>query len=728
MGTVTSYTAAKIDEIINSHNHGNTVPSEHLTNKSAHDEIIPWADVVSSSAVGDGVTDDTDVLNTFIAINRFVRFTSGTYKVGELVIPANTTILMDRGAKFVAKVFTSAGPVISLRGNDIILDGVKVDGNRANQTIGNIDLVRSDAIITRLTIRNGEFYNGNAYGLVSRSFAVTDLTIVNNYIHDLNAYGITYQAGTTRAFVSNNYIKDAIGNGIQFFHASVEANFDLVISENIIEGATICPIEIQRGRRAVIANNVCRLGGANGISSGTCSEQTIVGNVIEDQTKWGLEIQGDFGGNDITVTGNMVRNCGIGAVINPGSLGEMTNVIFSDNVLENLTSTDATLGYGRGIVVFGAKGVIVSNNTVINPLAEAILVGPKLGAGSGLAGAEDVMVTGNFIKFTTARRADLGLAPIGIRVTESKRTSVIGNHIMTAVDLSAVSNRGPITVTGNPVDDCVIIDNICVATTAAAALNTGISVGQAGTVVDGIHVGRNIIRNFNQGIATALGGTLSNVRVFSNRTEECPTPYAVSTGHSLDLFERNAQVDGDFTATGNLAHTGVALGFFGKTPTSKRGLTDDLKQTLVDYGLLTGGGNTPLNLGGSLTANNGIFNGTQVSINGVGARLRLGDGVNATFISTLAGSPEIRVEPNAVELLRLSSAALTMTEGKNIAVGATTGTKIGTAAAQKLGFFGATPIAQPAANPDTTNALLSDLEIEINQIKALLRSLGLMAT
>lgn len=38
----------------------------------------------------------------------------------------------------------------------------------------------------------------------------------------------------------------------------------------------------------------------------------------------------------------------------------------------------------------------------------------------------------------------------------------------------------------------------------------------------------------------------------------------------------------------------------------------------------------------------------------------------------------------------------TLEDGANIAVGATTGTEIGTAASQKLGFFGATPVVQPA--------------------------------
>lgn len=43
------------------------------------------------------------------------------------------------------------------------------------------------------------------------------------------------------------------------------------------------------------------------------------------------------------------------------------------------------------------------------------------------------------------------------------------------------------------------------------------------------------------------------------------------------------------------------------------------------------------------------------------------------------------------------------------------------------GFYGKTPVTQPAANPDTSGATLADLEAEVNQLKALLRSVGLMA-
>lgn len=45
-----------------------------------------------------------------------------------------------------------------------------------------------------------------------------------------------------------------------------------------------------------------------------------------------------------------------------------------------------------------------------------------------------------------------------------------------------------------------------------------------------------------------------------------------------------------------------------------------------------------------------------------------------------------------------------------------------------LGFYGATPVTQPAANADTSGAALAALETEVNQLKATLRALGLLAT
>jgi hypothetical protein len=79
------------------------------------------------------------------------------------------------------------------------------------------------------------------------------------------------------------------------------------------------------------------------------------------------------------------------------------------------------------------------------------------------------------------------------------------------------------------------------------------------------------------------------------------------------------------------------------------------------------------------------------------------------------------------EALRISSnRAITVSDGGNVALGTTTGTKIGTATTQKLGFYNATPVVQPAAVADATTAV--DVITQLNNLLAKLRTLGIIAT
>ena len=62
----------------------------------------------------------------------------------------------------------------------------------------------------------------------------------------------------------------------------------------------------------------------------------------------------------------------------------------------------------------------------------------------------------------------------------------------------------------------------------------------------------------------------------------------------------------------------------------------------------------------------------------------------------------------------------------DIAVGTTTGTKIGTATTQKIGFFNATPVVRPAAVANATDA--ASVIARLNDLLARLRTLGIIAT
>jgi hypothetical protein len=79
------------------------------------------------------------------------------------------------------------------------------------------------------------------------------------------------------------------------------------------------------------------------------------------------------------------------------------------------------------------------------------------------------------------------------------------------------------------------------------------------------------------------------------------------------------------------------------------------------------------------------------------------------------------------EALRISNdRSITVSDGGNVVLGTTTGTKIGTATTQKIGFYNATPVVQPTAVADATDA--ASVITQLNALLTRMRNLGLIAT
>lgn len=107
------------------------------------------------------------------------------------------------------------------------------------------------------------------------------------------------------------------------------------------------------------------------------------------------------------------------------------------------------------------------------------------------------------------------------------------------------------------------------------------------------------------------------------------------------------------------------LGFYGAAPVVQPANTIELVALLVSLGLRATGGNPALNLG------SGVLTCGAANIGGL----------------------------------------TTITDAQNISVGTTTGTKLGTAAAQKLGKWGATPVVQPASANQAALAALTTVAL-----------------
>ena len=112
------------------------------------------------------------------------------------------------------------------------------------------------------------------------------------------------------------------------------------------------------------------------------------------------------------------------------------------------------------------------------------------------------------------------------------------------------------------------------------------------------------------------------------------------------------------TGASSVVNVGVStstIGFFGATAVVKPTSTTDLRTALINLGLYTTGGASPLNLNGGA----------------------------------------------------LSTGQITIADASNVVVGSATGTKFGTATSQKMGWYNATPVIQQTQTGAITNNVTS---------------------
>jgi hypothetical protein len=72
------------------------------------------------------------------------------------------------------------------------------------------------------------------------------------------------------------------------------------------------------------------------------------------------------------------------------------------------------------------------------------------------------------------------------------------------------------------------------------------------------------------------------------------------------------------------------------------------------------------------------------------------------------------------------SGLVSLSNSSDVQLGTGAGTKIGTATTQKIGFYNATPVVQPTAVVDATDA--SSVITQLNLLLGRMRTLGLIAT
>lgn len=355
------------------------------TNGSSYDDGI-WdgnGDIVGLKSLvgtGDGVTDDTDSLNTFLTANagKSVKIPAGNYLVtNTIAIPANTTVYA-YGARIFDKV-THRTLVTMASGSKLF--GMEIEG-AASATydsngvgIGVVGTLGSEVVY--VTIKDCNVHDTGIYGI--KNWYANHVDITNCYVHDIGYAGIMNLTCKDVKIDSCHIDTITPGSslncyGITFTNYATEGRSeDCSVTNSIVENATIWEgIDTHGGKGIRIQNNIVR-GCAVGIvlkmspSSGTAdfaaTDCVVDGNVVYGGGSLGLYVNGttDLYARNNVVSNNVFYDCGGEGVARVTTcavqIGYTYNSVISNNIVDK--------PYGSGILVKrGNVGFVVEGNIV----------------------------------------------------------------------------------------------------------------------------------------------------------------------------------------------------------------------------------------------------------------------------------------------------------------------------------------------------------------------------
>ena len=464
----------------------------------------------------------------------------------------------------------------------------------------------------------------------------------------------------------------------------------------------------------------------------------------------------------IEITGDNITVIGEGYGSHIRTMGDVTafvasghdNLIWSKLRLSGIRTDNSYDGYGSGIRVSNANKILVENCFFENFMAKAVFFAGYHGSYGGNLpqGVHDGWVLNNHIDwcgdgimvYNDGRRVEISgnmifrCVNIGIYIDDSHRTD--------GTEIPRPSTR--INVENNYIENMYGTTGINLAGTQYSAArgnyilfggqevsrNTnGISVqtvqnhveskhniiegntivGNTNIAIDLIGASFNIIRGnnlVNNSLNRPSGG-VSAINLRSNTIRD------VTFGSNQNIIEYNkSYVDSEDSTTnahirvrdadcvGNIIRFNKCDGGAYSEPTFDEG-TDTIQFQNMFNGEIF---------------HQGFLDGSQAA-----PSIHFVSDPTTGFYKVQDG--DIGVALNGTMAVRFRSNML-LRDGYDVQLGTSAGTRFGTSQTQKIGFWGATPVAQPQNIPQTTEATLQELEQEVNKLKQLLRNIGLMSS
>lgn len=348
----------------------------------------------------------------------------GSYRVGNLRLPANAQLVGVRGATQL--LLSDNTPLISAIGSEhITLSGLVLDGQqrRLPDRRGLLHFENANRIKIADCVVRGAGGTGIACTAVEGE-------IVDSHLSDSTDVAI-HSFDARALMIARNTIEGAGNNGIQVWRGKEGDDGTIVIDNRIAainnraggSGQYGNGINVFRAANVIVRGNRIRNCAFSAVRGNAASNLQIEGNSIADMRE--VAIYAEFGFQGALVANNTIDSAAIGiSITNFNQGGRLASI--TGNIIRNLLPTrpaGTDPGDGAGIGIAVEADTAVTGNVIEN----APTAGMILGWGQYL---RDVAATGNVV-----RQADIG---IGVSVSTGAGTALIANNMIADVKHGAI--------------------------------------------------------------------------------------------------------------------------------------------------------------------------------------------------------------------------------------------------------------------------------------------------
>ncbi len=299
-----------------------------------------------------------------------IYFTAGTYTITQTITVSknNAQLIFQAGAKLVAANGLNA-QVIQVSSDNILIQNPEIDGNSANQALGNYYVNGIQMTGTNSRVDGANIYNCRRFGLYvggGYNNGITNSVLTGN---GWNGITLGSGGGETGLYAINNEVSHSGDVGISAYAVGslIQNNYvhDIDGSLGAVNSHWGIASEGGYGYNKITGNTIANTNYGISAAPGTGPSNTITNNTITNAAEGAIQIHT----NSNTINGNTISNwnmVGIWVMNDAGSYTTTNNQIQSNQFSGTQTAIFIDSGTSNTIIAYNNFSQDISSSKIFD--------------------------------------------------------------------------------------------------------------------------------------------------------------------------------------------------------------------------------------------------------------------------------------------------------------------------------------------------------------------------